>query len=111
MCSPYSGHPSTTEPGTSNRPLACRLHGLVLDAGTGQHPHLTRQECDRLYEIVRLFELVASDDIAGAMQLWSRMIPSLLCLWRGNHVAKVKAAARLRGGAQCTTMRAEIWNK
>jgi len=48
-------------------------------------------------ESVGLFELVTSDDIAGAMQLWSRMIPSLLCLWRGNYVAKVKAASRLRG--------------
>jgi len=24
-------------------------HGLVLGAGTGQHPYLTRQECTRLY--------------------------------------------------------------
>jgi 4-hydroxy-tetrahydrodipicolinate synthase len=48
-------------------------------------------------ESVRLFELVASNDIAGAMDLWSRMIPSLLYLWRGNYVAKVKAASRLRG--------------
>ena len=48
-------------------------------------------------ESVRLFELVASNDIAGAMELWSRMIPSLLCLWRGDYVAKVKAAARHRG--------------
>ena len=48
-------------------------------------------------ESVHLFELVASNDIAATMELWSRMIPSLLCLWRGNYVAKVKAAARLRG--------------
>ena len=48
-------------------------------------------------ESVRLFELVASDDIAGAMELWSRMIPSLLYIWRGNYVPKVKAASRLRG--------------
>jgi len=49
------------------------------------------------HESVRLFELVASGDIAGAMELWSRMIPSLLYLWRGNYVPKVKAACRLRG--------------
>lgn len=48
-------------------------------------------------ESVRLFELVAARDLAGAMELWSRMIPSLLCLWRGNYVAKVKAACRKRG--------------
>ena len=48
-------------------------------------------------ESVRLFELVTSGDITGAMELWSRMIPSLLYIWRGNYVAKVKAASRLRG--------------
>jgi 4-hydroxy-tetrahydrodipicolinate synthase len=48
-------------------------------------------------ESVRLFELVASNDVAGAMKLWSRMIPSLLYIWKGNYVAKVKAASRQRG--------------
>jgi 4-hydroxy-tetrahydrodipicolinate synthase len=48
-------------------------------------------------EAVRLFDLIASNDVAGAMELWSRMIPSLLCLWRGKYVAKVKAACRQRG--------------
>jgi 4-hydroxy-tetrahydrodipicolinate synthase len=48
-------------------------------------------------ESVRLFELVASEDIAGAMELWSRMIPSLLYIWKSNYVPKVKAASRLRG--------------
>ena len=48
-------------------------------------------------ESVRLFELVAGSDIAGAIGLWSRMIPSLLCIWRGNYVSKVKAASRQRG--------------
>jgi 4-hydroxy-tetrahydrodipicolinate synthase len=48
-------------------------------------------------ESVRLFELVASEDIVGAMELWSSMIPSLLYVWRGNYVPKVKAASRLRG--------------
>jgi len=49
------------------------------------------------HESVRLFELVVGGDIAGAMDLWSRMIPSLLYLWRGNYVPKIKAASRLRG--------------
>ncbi len=48
-------------------------------------------------ESVRLYELVASSDIAGAMELWSRMIPSLLYVWSGNYVPRIKAAARLRG--------------
>ena len=25
------------------------VHGLVLGAGTGQHPYLTQQECNQLY--------------------------------------------------------------
>jgi 4-hydroxy-tetrahydrodipicolinate synthase len=48
-------------------------------------------------EAVRLYELVASKEIDGAMELWSRMIPSLLYLWRGNYVSKVKVASRLCG--------------
>ena len=27
------------------------VHGLVLGAGTGQHPYLTWEECNRLYEL------------------------------------------------------------
>ena len=49
------------------------------------------------HESVRLWELVASGEIAGAMDLLRRMIPSLLFLWRGNYIPKVKAASRLRG--------------
>ncbi|MER9197275.1 dihydrodipicolinate synthase family protein [Mesorhizobium australicum] len=30
--------------------LAAGVHGLVLGAGTGQHPYLTESECNRLYE-------------------------------------------------------------
>ena len=48
-------------------------------------------------ESVQLFDLVTNGDIAGAMSLWSRMIPSLLFIWRGNYVPKVKAACRQRG--------------
>ncbi len=48
-------------------------------------------------ESVQLFERVSSGDIAGAMQLWARMIPSLLYIWRGNYIPRVKAASRQRG--------------
>ena len=48
-------------------------------------------------ECVRLYELIASGDLNEAMALWSTMIPSLLYIWQGNYIAKVKAAARLRG--------------
>jgi 4-hydroxy-tetrahydrodipicolinate synthase len=48
-------------------------------------------------ECVALYELVSSGDIAGAMSLWNKMIPSLLYIWQGNYIPKVKAACRLRG--------------
>ncbi|MEX2487920.1 MAG: hypothetical protein WD356_00160 [Pseudomonadales bacterium] len=37
-------------------------------------------------ESVQLFEQVESGDIASARELWSRMIPSLLYIWRGNYM-------------------------
>jgi 4-hydroxy-tetrahydrodipicolinate synthase len=48
-------------------------------------------------EAVRLYELVAAGDIAAAKSLWQRMLPSLLYIWRGDYIPKVKAASRLRG--------------
>ncbi len=48
-------------------------------------------------ECVRLYELVVAADLTAAMKLWSTMIPSLLYIWKGNYIAKVKAASRLRG--------------
>jgi len=48
-------------------------------------------------ESVQLYDLVYNGDIAGAMVLWSRMIPSLLYIWRGHYIPKVNAASRLRG--------------
>ncbi len=48
-------------------------------------------------ECVRLYDLVAAGDLSAAMTLWSTMIPSLLYIWEGNYIAKVKAASALRG--------------
>ena len=48
-------------------------------------------------QCVALYELVSSGDIAGAMSLWHKMIPSLLYIWEGNYIPKVNAACRLRG--------------
>ncbi|PVZ41208.1 dihydrodipicolinate synthase family protein [Pseudomonas sp. CC120222-01a] len=31
--------------------IAAGVHGLVLGAGTGQHPFLTEEECNKLYEV------------------------------------------------------------
>ena len=48
-------------------------------------------------ECVRLYELVACGDFNAAMELWATMIPSLLYIWSGNYIAKVKYASQLRG--------------
>ncbi|MDH5356752.1 MAG: dihydrodipicolinate synthase family protein [Gammaproteobacteria bacterium] len=48
-------------------------------------------------ECVRLYHLVASGDFNAAMDLWATMIPSLLYIWSGNYIAKVKYASRFRG--------------
>ncbi|RWE19690.1 MAG: dihydrodipicolinate synthase family protein [Mesorhizobium sp.] len=34
-----------------DRYVEAGVHGLVLGAGTGQHPYLTEAECNRLYEV------------------------------------------------------------
>lgn len=49
------------------------------------------------HESVQLFDLVKSGDIESAMTLWSRMIPSLLYVWRGNYNPKIKFACSQRG--------------
>jgi 4-hydroxy-tetrahydrodipicolinate synthase len=49
------------------------------------------------HECVKLYNLVASGDHSAAMALWQKMIPSLLYIWRGQYIPKVKAACRLRG--------------
>lgn len=48
-------------------------------------------------ECVRLYQLVAAGDFNAAMALWATMIPSLLYIWSGHYIAKVKTASRLRG--------------
>jgi len=49
------------------------------------------------HESVRLYDLVDKGDLSSALALWSTMIPSLLYIWEGNYIAKVKSASRLRG--------------
>ena len=48
-------------------------------------------------ECIRLYEQVKSGELNAAMVLWSKMIPSLLYIWQGNYIAKVKAASKMRG--------------
>ena len=48
-------------------------------------------------ECVRLYTLIDSGDFNAAMNLWATMIPSLLYIWSGNYIARVKYASELRG--------------
>ncbi len=48
-------------------------------------------------EAVRLYELVAAGDYTAALELWVRMIPSLLFIWHGDYNPAVKSACRIRG--------------
>ena len=48
-------------------------------------------------ECVQLYTLVESGELSAALDLWAKMVPSLLHIWSGNYIAKVKTACRLRG--------------
>ncbi len=50
-------------------------------------------------EAVRLYELVAAKEHVAALELWTRMIPSLIYIWHGDYIPAVKSAARMRGFA------------
>ncbi|MFT5112882.1 MAG: 4-hydroxy-tetrahydrodipicolinate synthase [Parasphingorhabdus sp.] len=47
-------------------------------------------------EAVKLYELVSSGETDAAMALWKNMIPSLLYIWQGKYIQKVKAACQIR---------------
>jgi dihydrodipicolinate synthase/N-acetylneuraminate lyase len=48
-------------------------------------------------EAVQLYELVAAGDHTAALELWTRMIPSLLLIWHGDYNPAIKSACRIRG--------------
>jgi 4-hydroxy-tetrahydrodipicolinate synthase len=48
-------------------------------------------------EAVELYRHTSTGEYGAALDLWARMIPSLLYIWSGNYVAAVKAAAEMRG--------------
>ncbi len=48
-------------------------------------------------EAVKLYELHEAGEYSAALELWSRMIPSLIYIWHGDYIPAVKAASRLRG--------------
>jgi 4-hydroxy-tetrahydrodipicolinate synthase len=48
-------------------------------------------------EAVQLYELVVAKDYAAVLELWGRMIPSLLYIWYSSYNPAIKSAARMRG--------------
>lgn len=49
------------------------------------------------HECVRLYDLVQAGDIAGAMALWQKMLPSLLHIWTNDYMQCIVRAAHHRG--------------
>ncbi|RQR41268.1 MULTISPECIES: dihydrodipicolinate synthase family protein [unclassified Burkholderia] len=48
-------------------------------------------------EAVALYNLVQEQKITEALQLWKKMLPSILYVWRNNYLPSVVHAAHLRG--------------
>lgn len=48
-------------------------------------------------EAVKLYELTAGGNYQAALELWQKMIPSLIYIWHGDYVPAVKSACRMRG--------------
>lgn len=49
------------------------------------------------HEAVKLYELVVGRKFAEALELWQRMLPSLLFIWRTKYTPSVLRASELRG--------------
>lgn len=49
------------------------------------------------HEAVRLYGLVVDRQYAEALELWGRMLPSLLFIWRTQYIPSVVRASQLRG--------------
>jgi len=49
------------------------------------------------HEAVKLYDLVAGQRYAEALELWQRMLPSLLFIWRTKYTPSVLRASELRG--------------
>ncbi len=48
-------------------------------------------------ETVQLYNFVAEKNYGSALELWSKMIPSLIYIWHGDYMPAVKVASRYRG--------------
>ncbi|MCP4430995.1 MAG: dihydrodipicolinate synthase family protein, partial [Gammaproteobacteria bacterium] len=47
-------------------------------------------------EAVSLYKLVAEGNHQAALELWQKMIPSLIYIWHGDYIPAVKSACRMR---------------
>jgi len=48
-------------------------------------------------EAVMLYKLVSEARHQAALELWQKMIPSLIYIWHGDYIPAVKSACRIRG--------------
>lgn len=48
-------------------------------------------------EAVELYQLTADGKHRDALELWAKMIPSLIYIWHGDYIPAVKSACRMRG--------------
>lgn len=48
-------------------------------------------------EAVKLYELTSEGKHQAALELWQKMIPSLIYIWQGDYIPAVKSACRMRG--------------
>ena len=49
------------------------------------------------HEAVKLYQLSSEGSHGAALELWARMIPSLIYIWHGDYIPAVKSACRMRG--------------
>lgn len=66
--------------------LMAGAHGCIW-GGANYMPH----------ETVKLYGLVKSGDLAGALDLWQKMLPSLLHIWTHDYMQCVLSASEARG--------------
>ena len=66
--------------------LMAGAHGCIW-GGANYMPH----------ETVKLYNLVKSDDLVGALDLWQKMLPSLLHIWTHDYMQCVLTASHARG--------------
>jgi 4-hydroxy-tetrahydrodipicolinate synthase len=66
--------------------LMAGAHGCIW-GGANYMPH----------ETVKLYNLVKCGDLAGALELWQKMLPSLLHIWTHDYMQCVLTASHARG--------------